>query len=224
MSGARGIVAAVLLAGVFAATPALGQTGSRICIVPVENGTATPADIGQGLPHGVRFIAFPGTSRPIIYPCNRGGVWTIDESRAFVPYGGAFPVWRGSLWTKYAFEPLSKRIVAVHMRDVFVAGSDGVFREAGGVDPEEKVAFHSAIHIPRLNRTFLATSHGLRVLEDETVKPVAGAERSIVGGTYRIFDLPRLARNGSGRRQATIFSCAATTVRSPKRTFWRELE
>jgi hypothetical protein len=191
MSGVRGIVAAVLLSGVFAATPGLGQTGSRICIVPVENGTATPADIGAGHRMVSRFIAFPGTTRPIIYPLNRGGVWTIDESRAFVPYGGAFPVWRGFLLTKYAFEPPSKRIVAAHMRDVFVAGSDGVFREAGGVDPGENVAFHSAIHIPRLNRTFLATSHGLRVVEDETVKPVSGAERSIIGGLHRIFDLPR---------------------------------
>ena len=190
MSGARGIVAAALLAGAFAAAPALGETGPRVCIVPVENGTPTPADLGAGYRMASRFIAFPGTSRPIIYPHNRGGVWTIDESRAFVPYGGAFPVRWGSLWTKYAFEPSSKRIVAVHMRNVFVASSDGAFREAGGVDPEEKVAFHSAIHIPRLDRTFLATSHGLRVVEDETVKPVAGAERSIVGGTHRIFDLP----------------------------------
>jgi|KBSSwiStaDraftv2_1062776.scaffolds.fasta_scaffold02557_14 hypothetical protein len=190
MSGARGIVAAVLLVSICAAAPALGQGGPRICIVSVENGTPTAADLGQGYRMAGRFIAFPGTSRPIIYPLNREGVWTIDESRAFVPYGGAFPVWRGSLWTKYAFEPLSKRIVAAHMRDVFVAGSDGVFREAGGVDPGEKVAFHSAIHIPRLDRTFLATSHGLRVVEYEAVKPVAGAERSIVGGVHRIFDLP----------------------------------
>src|SRR6185295_8529578 len=121
MSGARGIVAAVLLVSICAAAPALGQGGPRICIVSVENGTPTAADLGQGYRMAGRFIAFPGTSRPIIYPLNREGVWTIDESRAFVPYGGAFPVWRGSLWTKYAFEPLSKRIVAAHMRDVFVA-------------------------------------------------------------------------------------------------------
>src|SRR5260370_21727694 len=63
---------------------------SPFCIVPVGNGAPTDKDYNQAWRMMDKIITLPGVPRPIIYAINRGGVWTIDENRAFVPFGGEF--------------------------------------------------------------------------------------------------------------------------------------
>ena len=48
--------------------------------------------------------SLPGIPRPMIFPTNRGGVWTIDESRALVPFGGDFP--KSVLSDQFAIDPV----------------------------------------------------------------------------------------------------------------------
>src|SRR5215475_12666334 len=64
---------------------------SPFCIVKVRNGVPTEKDHNQAWRMVSKIIMLPGVPRPIIYTINRGGVWTIDENRAYVPFGGEFP-------------------------------------------------------------------------------------------------------------------------------------
>lgn len=66
-----------------------------------------------------KIITLPGVPRPIIYAINRGGVWTIDESRAFVPFGGEFPL--NIFFDKIARDPETARFIGV-------TAARGVFR------------------------------------------------------------------------------------------------
>lgn len=68
------------------ATAAPSEAGD-LCVVPVENGTPTAADLGQTWRMVSAVNMIPGIPRPIIGPpLDREGVWTIDRHRAFVRF------------------------------------------------------------------------------------------------------------------------------------------
>ncbi len=69
----------------------LSGNSSPLCLVPVKHGKPTKADIYQSFRLTSKVVAVRGLARPIIFPLNRGGVWTIDAAGAFVPFGGGFP-------------------------------------------------------------------------------------------------------------------------------------
>ena len=64
---------------------------TRLCVVPVRDGTPTTADVSNAWRMVFKVLMLPGVPRPVIYPLNRGGVWTIDEHCRYVPFGGEFP-------------------------------------------------------------------------------------------------------------------------------------
>ena len=69
----------------------LSGNSSPLCLVPVKNGKPTKADFYQSFRLTFKVVSLRGLNGPIIFPLNRGGVWTIDPAGAYVPFGGDFP-------------------------------------------------------------------------------------------------------------------------------------
>src|SRR5215472_7943023 len=106
------ILAGVICAFVAPIAAAQQLPSSPFCVVPVRGGTPTEKDVNQAWRMVPVVITLPGVSRPIIYAYNRGGVWTIDETRAFVPFGGEFP--SSPLHDQIARDPDTGRFVGVN--------------------------------------------------------------------------------------------------------------
>lgn len=87
------------------------NASKRFCLVPVIGSQPTKEDFGEvrRLFSDVRIL--PGIEYPLIYPLNRGGVWTINQRHALVPFGGPFP--KSRMYHYFAFDPKSLSIVGL---------------------------------------------------------------------------------------------------------------
>lgn len=165
---------------------------SPLCLVPVKNGEPTKADYYQSFRLTSKVVAVPGLNRPIIFPSNRGGVWTIDAAGTYVPFGGDFP---NHYQDQYASDPSTGEVIGV-------SGKLGVFRLRAGelqferlYSADGKPFAHpfSAVYVARLGGTVISDTSGLYLLQ-----PTGKVERlywdTRVGGSSpgRVFDLPEL--------------------------------
>jgi hypothetical protein len=172
--------------------PAFGdQLSPELCILPVTNGRPTEADVGSVWRMANKVVTLPGIPRPIIYAYNRGGVWTIDEAHAFVPFGGTFPA--NMLYDEFSQDPVTKRIVGVNYQGLF-------FIEAGqtqfmpislagtGVSRPTNVTF-----VPRLNGFVVSDPSGLYLLDRQLAwAPLPVTAPADYRGPGRTFDLPEI--------------------------------
>jgi hypothetical protein len=167
------------------------SSSSPFCIVPVRNGAPTDKDYNQPWRMMDKIITLPGVPRPIIYAINRGGVWTIDENRAFVPFGGEFPF--NIFFDKIARDPETGRFVGVTAsRGVFALDpGQKQFRKLYGVGEGSLRHPYSVEFIPRFNGFVIADSSGLYLLDrTAALKPLPVVGRTSLGTPFAVFDLP----------------------------------
>jgi hypothetical protein len=163
-------------------------SSSPFCVVPVRNGTPTEKDHNQAWRMVSRIITLPGVPRPIIYALNRGGVWTIDEHRAFVPFVGEFP--SNLLHDKIARDPETGRFVGIN------AFGGGVFVLDPGQTQFARLSEiplrpYSVEFIPRFNAFVITDTTTLHLLDRTgALKPLPIVGHPALSNTFRVFDLP----------------------------------
>lgn len=185
-----------MLAGLicaFAAPLAAAQQlpSSPFCVVPVRGGTPTEKDVNEAWRMVSVVITLPGVSRPIIYAYNRGGVWTIDETRAFVPFGGEFP--SSPLQDHIARDPDTGRFVGVNSALGVFALDPGEtqFRKLHGVSPTLLRHPYSIEFIPRFRGFVINDANGLFLLDrDGGLTPLPINNRAVLQNHFKSFDLP----------------------------------
>ncbi|PDT05403.1 hypothetical protein CO666_07270 [Rhizobium chutanense] len=170
----------------------LPSKSSPLCLVPVKNGEPTKDDIYQSFRMTSKVVAVPGLDRPIIFPLNRGGVWTIDANGTYVPFGGDFP---DHYQDEYASDTSTGDIIGVSWKL-------GVFRLRRGETQFERLYLadgkpfihpFSATYVTRFGGTVISDNSGLYLLRTS-----GQVERlywdAHVGGKSpgRVFDLPEL--------------------------------
>src|SRR6266446_4953573 len=164
---------------------------SPFCIVPVGNGRPTEKDHNQAWRMMDKIITLPGVRRPIIYAIDRGGVWTIDENRAFVPFGGEFP--SDVFSDKIARDPETGRFVGVNARGGVFALDPGQtqFTKLYGVSEASLRHPYSVEFVPRFNGFVIADPSGLYLLDHAgALKSLPIVGRIDMGIPFAVFDLP----------------------------------
>lgn len=121
-----GLIGLCLLATLTAANAEELALSTRVCIVPVANGVATEADVGDAWRMVSHVFDIPGLPGPVFTPTNRKGAWTIIKG-TYQPYEGPFPMtfFDGGNWVH---EPWSEVVVATRQQP----GQRGVWIVAQG--------------------------------------------------------------------------------------------
>lgn len=187
--GMRSAISIILLY-IFLGVGLAGQASSSpFCIVPVQNGTPTDKDYNQAWRMMDKIITLPGVPRPIIYAINRGGVWTIDESRAFVPFGGEFP--SNIFFDSIARDPNTGRFVGVDRGIFALDPGQTQFTQLYGVAESSLRHPYSVEFIPRFNGFAIADASGLYLLDRAgALKPLLIIGLSAKAIPFTVFDLP----------------------------------
>jgi hypothetical protein len=181
---------------------AQAQPAPRFCVVPVKDGTPTEKDINQAWRMIGKVVMLPGVPRPVIYPANRGGVWTIDETRAFVPFGGEFP--SNSIWDRLVLDPDTGRVLGVsNVLGLFALDrGETQFRKLYAADGKPLKHPYSASFIPRMKGFVVSDSNGLFLLNragELSALPVS--DRTMLATPFKAYDIPAfngLLINASG--------------------------
>jgi hypothetical protein len=129
---------------------------------------------------------------PIIFPLNRGGVWTIDAAGAYVPFGGDFP---NHYQDQYASDTSTGDVIGVSWKlGVFrLRPGETQFERLYAADGKPFVHPFSAAYVARFGGTVISDNSGLYLL-----RPTGEIKRlywdTRVGGKSpgRVFDLPEL--------------------------------
>lgn len=190
---ARSLLAGLFLAVAASGAGASGQPSPQLCIVPITNGQPTEADGGDAWRMVFRVVMLPDIPRPIIYPSNRSGVWTIDETGSYVRFGGKFP--SNEIHDRFARDPATKRVVGTN-------GFDGLFKIDAGATRFEQIVVGKEVSldrpgtptfVPRLDGLVVPGSTGLYLLNRQmhlAMLPVDAP--SVHPGPSQVFDLPQI--------------------------------
>lgn len=170
----------------------LSGNSSPLCLVTVKNGEPTAADVYESFRMTWKVVAVRGLDRPIIFPLNRGGVWTIDAAGVYVPFGGDFP---NHAQNEYASNTSTGDVIGVSWElGVFkLRAGDTRFERLYAADGKPFVHPFSAAYVARLGGTVISDNSGLFLL-----RPSGQVEQlywdTRVGGRSpgRVFDLPEL--------------------------------
>ncbi|UWU94035.1 hypothetical protein [Bradyrhizobium sp. CB1015] len=177
------------LASSLAAAP--DRLSSRFCLVPIRGGTPTEKDFNDAWRMVSKVIMLPGVPRPVIYAYNRGGVWTIDDNRALVPFGGEFP--SNPILDQIAHDPESGRVIGVNSAVGIFAMDPGqsLFRKLYGLSDTPLRHPNSVEFIPRFKGFVISDHTGLYLLDRAgALSPLPIADHATLGAPSRVFDLP----------------------------------
>ena len=138
-----------------------------------------------------KVVMLPSVPRPAIYAIDRGGTWTIDENRAFVPFGGDFP--SNLLFDKIARDPETGRFVGVNARNGVFALDPGEkqFKKLYASGESSLRHPYSVEFIPRFSAFVIADPNGLYLLDRrDGLKQLPVVSRTGMGIPFTVFDLP----------------------------------
>ncbi|SEI08054.1 hypothetical protein SAMN05216228_1022121 [Rhizobium tibeticum] len=139
-----------------------------------------------------KVVAVPGLDRPIIFPLNRGGVWTIDNTRTFVRFGGVFP---DHYQDEYASDTASGGVIGVSWKlGVFrLKRGEREFQRLYAADGKPFVHPFSAVYVARFGGTVISDNSGLYLLKSSGEVERMSWDTSVGGtGPGNVFDLPEL--------------------------------
>lgn len=170
----------------------LSGDSSPLCLVPVKNGEPTKDDFNQSFRMTSKVVVVPGLDRPIIFPWNRHGIWTIDADGAFVPFGGEFP---NQYLNEYASDTSTGDVIGVSWElGVFrIRPGSAQFERLYAADGKPFVHPFSAVYVARLGGTVISDNSGLYLFHSSgRAEPLYWDSQ--VGGKRpgRVFDLPAL--------------------------------
>lgn len=196
-----GTLLASLLAISLRSTPIHAQArhpqipvSQNVCVVPVRHGAPTEADVGSSSRMLSTMTILPGVARPFITPLNRGGRWTIDETRAFVPEHSPFP--RGG-YDEYWTRESSGRLVGVNSGGVYVlTPGEANFRQIAARENVRGDGYSGPSYVARTNEAFVRRGDRLQVLAGEELRdwsPQNDAAQLGLKGLHPPMDLPRFA-------------------------------
>lgn len=191
MTGVRRVICIILACLLPRISLAAEAASPPFCIIPVRNGTPTDKDHNEAWRMMDKIVTLPGVPRPIIYAINRGGVWTIDENRAFVPFGGDFPL--NIFWDRIARDPETGRFIAVTAwRGVFALDpGETQFRKLYGASEAPFQHPYSVEFIPRFKGFVIADASGLYLLDRAgALEPLPIIGLSAKAIPFTVFDLP----------------------------------
>jgi len=154
------IQAAVAQADAVAASP-------EFCVVDVENGQATEADLGAAYRMVFWTEVIPNLGEIYIQPLNRGGRWTVDREGRFREFDGIFPT---RAIQRHWVADRDGRIIGANDTDMFVIEpSDDAFRYLLALgDFDAGRAWHLS-YLPQSDTVFLDTSRDLFELDGLTL-------------------------------------------------------
>lgn len=170
-----GLISVCVLATLTAASAEEFPLSTRVCIVPVANGVATEADVGDAWRMVSHAFDIPGLPGPVFTPTNREGEWTIID-RTYQPYEGPFPTtfFDGGNWVQ---EPWSEVVIATREephgqeRGVWiVAPGDSAFVSIKLPD-EMKGGISQPFLLPRQQQTVVLIGGLPFVVQAEGLKP-----------------------------------------------------
>ncbi len=191
----RRLIAVAILAVLFATCGPQGLyaeiAAARFCVVPVQNGEPTEADVGQTWRISSNNFRIPGLPAIVFTPTNRRGWWTIDAERRLVPYAGPYP--HSYLdQNKWVLEPWSSRVVAITWGggvSVLRPGTNH-FEEFEGTAFPHGRNFNSVQLLPRRKLTVVASGKGIPlVVEENSLRPWLSREELAAHGIRGIFTL-----------------------------------
>lgn len=186
---AAALAASLMLIATGRGDPAMD---TRLCVVPVRDGTPTAADVGNAWRMVFKVLMLPGVPRPVIYPLNRRGVWTIDEHRRYVPFGGAFPA---SFFDHYARDPATRRIAGVSsFHGLFVIDpGETQFTRIADKDAKPLRGPYDVKFVARFGKFIVADQTGLYTLDrDNSLSPLPFINSARSKTAYEFTDLPSL--------------------------------
>jgi hypothetical protein len=163
---------------------------NRFCLVPVAQGETTQADHWDSWRIAGRVVVLPGISRPIIYAQDRGGQWTIDETRTFVRLNGRFPI--NVYSDNYAHDPESGVIAGVHRSTglFVIRPGEAEFTEIERRSRKHFPSPYSIIFVPRWKRFVI--SGGDRLYTWGPTEPLSELATIKPGIASNAFDLPAI--------------------------------
>ena len=196
-----------MLAGMASAHSEPAMNG-RLCVVLVQGGTPWAADIDAGSGVASKVAMLPGVARPVIYSHNRGGVFTIDDQRRFMPFGGEFP--SSSVWDHYARAPATGRVLASNPQiGVFaIRPGETPFSRVIAADRNTPFRFSVQAFIERIGKFILGRGNNLYTLDRNNVLarflvdgPSATSQFRIVSGLPAIDALAVIGERSRPTRQ-----------------------
>jgi hypothetical protein len=161
------VAALPTMLGGIAPAQATATDSARLCVAPVANGAPIEADIGKAWRMVSKVLMLPGVPRPVIHAVNRGGVWTIDEQRRFVPFGGVFP--SNMSWDHFARDPENGRVAGRnYARGIFVIDpGETQFTRVAATDRKPLRQPYDVKFVVRYGRFVIADATGLYTLDRE---------------------------------------------------------
>lgn len=171
-------------------TVATELQSEELCLIPVKDGQPTSADIGESWRMVAKFVAFDGIAKPVIYPFNRRGAWTIDDTNGFVPFGGRFP--QNMFHDQFGRNPEDGTVIGINPDvGVFVIRpGEAVFTLLYDANDKPLRSPHAIIYVPRLKGFALSDSSGLYLLDQQLRLEVLPLRP--IGSPGSVFDLPEL--------------------------------
>jgi hypothetical protein len=169
----------------------VAQAEPRLCVVPVKDGTPADNDINRAWRLLAKVIMLPGVQRPVIYPANRAGAWTIDDTHTFVPFGDVFP--SNIDEDRFVRDPGTGRILGLNKILGLFALDRGEhqFRRLYAADANPLKQPGSAAFIPRMNGFVISDATGLHLLDGAgALSPLIVSDRAMLGVPTRVYDLP----------------------------------
>ncbi len=233
----------LLAAATFVAYACIGgsafaaEVSDRFCVIPVKNGAPTAADRGDTYRLAYKVVMLPGVARPIIYAFNRHGVWTINEEREFVPFGGNFPAGVGGIvYDHFVGDSATGGTFGINASFGLYRIDPGetAFRQIAAANRNPRIPSalrrpHGMIFVPRFGALVISDGKALLLADrDGNVTPLPVREPDRLGTPGATFDLPALgalliSTTPSAPRSTTTFGERLASWMSPRQQPAEEL-
>lgn len=164
-----------------------------LCLLPVKNGKPSAKDLAATGRMVAKVVVIEGIEKPIIYPLNDKGVWTISDDHSFSQFGGDFP--DNFHHDRFARNPVTGSTVGVSpSKGVFVIKPGEVsFTRLYQADGAPLRHPGQAIYVARLNGTVISDPSGLYLLDRQFRLQKLSLSQQLTKSVQALIDLPDIS-------------------------------